>query len=218
MHRHAPPPRARWPRTNAGFLARAAGDPDFVAGAIDTGFIERHADRLIPGAEPSDTVIALAAAAIAANTETGPWGGLTGFRANADADRRVAVEIAGQTHVGMLARSIDRAPILDDGDERVLFVDGMAWPFAVPAAGHGGAGGGASDGALLAPMPGRIIAVDVIEGAAVTKGQKLLVLEAMKMEQAMLAPFDGIVAELKAVAGGQVAEGSLLVRIAKAEG
>ena len=40
-------------------------------------------------------------------------------------------------------------------------------------------------------MPGRVIAVDVAQGQAVAKGQRLLVLEAMKMEQALLAPFDG---------------------------
>jgi 3-methylcrotonyl-CoA carboxylase alpha subunit len=65
-------------------------------------------------------------------------------------------------------------------------------------------------------MPGRVIAVAVVEGAAVTKGQRLVVLEAMKMEMALVAPFDGVVAELKAREGMQVAEGMLLVRIAKA--
>jgi len=208
-----------WPvRTNAGFLARAAGDPDFVGGAIDTGFIERHADRLIPAAEPGDAVIALAAAAISVKTETGPWGALTGFRANAAADLRVAVEVAGHTRVGTPALSLDMAAMFDAGDERILFVEGTAWPFEAPAAGHGDAGGHGSDGLLLAPMPGRIIAVEVAEGDAVVRGQKLLVLEAMKMEQAMIAPFDGVVAELKAVAGVQVSEGAMLVRIEAVEG
>ena len=64
-------------------------------------------------------------------------------------------------------------------------------------------------------MPGRIVSVDVAEGATVKAGQKLVVIEAMKMEQGLIAPFDGVVAELKAVAGAQVAEGSLLVRIEK---
>jgi 3-methylcrotonyl-CoA carboxylase alpha subunit len=63
-----------------------------------------------------------------------------------------------------------------------------------------------------------VIAVEVAEGDSVTKGQKLLVLEAMKMEQAMLAPFDGVVAELKVSAGGQVSEGTMLVRVEKADG
>ena len=46
-------------------------------------------------------------------------------------------------------------------------------------------------------------------------GQKLVVIEAMKMEQGLVAPFDGVVAELQATAGSQVSEGALLVRIEK---
>ena len=62
-------------------------------------------------------------------------------------------------------------------------------------------------------MPGRVIAIDVAEGDRVRKGQRLIVLEAMKMEQALLAPFDGVVAALKAPAGAQVTEGMVLVAI-----
>ena len=47
----------------------------------------------------------------------------------------------------------------------------------------------------------------------VAKGQRLLTLEAMKMEHALTAPFDGIVAELNATAGAQVSEGQLLVKV-----
>ena len=64
-------------------------------------------------------------------------------------------------------------------------------------------------------MPGRIIAVDVTAGDTVTKGQKLVTLEAMKMEHSLTAPFDGIVADLNAIEGGQVTEGTMLVRIEK---
>jgi 3-methylcrotonyl-CoA carboxylase alpha subunit len=66
-------------------------------------------------------------------------------------------------------------------------------------------------------MPGKIIAVAVKAGEAVTKGQKLLTLEAMKMEHSLVAPFDGIVAELNASEGAQVSEGALLARIEKGE-
>lgn len=66
-------------------------------------------------------------------------------------------------------------------------------------------------------MPGRIISVSVAAGDRVTKGQKLLTLEAMKMEHGLVAPFDGEVVELHGVEGGQVSEGTLLVKIAKAE-
>ncbi|MCZ4343419.1 ATP-grasp domain-containing protein [Sphingomonadaceae bacterium G21617-S1] len=206
-----------WPvRTNAAFLARAASDPDFVAGHIDTGFIERHAERLVPAAEPSPAVRQAAARAMLPGGG-GVWAGLTGFRANAAPHRRVEVEIAGHAH---LVEIDDGEPQGRDrivGTERLLFLDGEAWPFEAPRADHAGGGGAVSDGALLAPMPGKVIAVEIAEGARVTKGQKLLVLEAMKMEQAMLAPFDGVVAELRASVGAQVSEGAVLVRVEKAD-
>ena len=64
-------------------------------------------------------------------------------------------------------------------------------------------------------MPGRIVSVDIAEGDTVKAGQKLVVIEAMKMEQGLVAPFDGVVAELKAAAGAQVSEGALLARVEK---
>ncbi|GAA4643002.1 acetyl/propionyl/methylcrotonyl-CoA carboxylase subunit alpha [Pontixanthobacter gangjinensis] len=71
----------------------------------------------------------------------------------------------------------------------------------------------AADGAILAPMPGKVIAVDVAEGDAVTAGQRLMVLEAMKMEHALTAPFDGTVTELNAALGGQVQVEAVLALI-----
>ena len=71
----------------------------------------------------------------------------------------------------------------------------------------------AHDGDILSPMPGKIIAVEVVQGQAVTKGQKLLTLEAMKMEHTLTAPFDGTVAELSAAPGAQVQVEALLARI-----
>ena len=82
----------------------------------------------------------------------------------------------------------------------------------------GASGITASSGTILSPMPGKIIAVDVTVGQAVTKGQKLVTLEAMKMEHSLTAPFDGTIAELNAEAGGQVSEGMLLVRVDAIEG
>jgi len=67
-------------------------------------------------------------------------------------------------------------------------------------------------------MPGKVIAVEVAPGQAVTKGQKLLPLEAMKMEHSLTAPFDGTVAELSAIAGSQVQVDALLAVIEPAEG
>ena len=199
-----------WPvRTNAAFLARAAAHPDFVAGRVDTGFIERHADALIPAAEPSPAVLAAAAAAILPAVTGDPWTSLRGFRTNAAASRQVTVEVAGKPYLVTDQQSSEA--IVADG---VLFLDGEAWPFGPRRADHI-AGAGEGDGAILAPMPGRVIAVLVEAGQAVTKGQRMLVLEAMKMEQALLAPFDGVVAELRVTEGAQVSEGTMLARIDK---
>jgi 3-methylcrotonyl-CoA carboxylase alpha subunit len=210
-----------WPvRTNAAFLARAAADPDFVAGRIDTGFIERHSDRLVPAAEPSNAVRQAAARALLSGSSEAVWEALPGFRPNAALDRWVAVKIGGDTHVVDLAEASEPTAAREAhvSGERLLFASGEAWAFDVPRADHAGGGASVLDGAIIAPMPGKVIAVEVSKGEAVTRGQKLLVLEAMKMEQALLAPFDGIVAELRAVAGAQVQVEALLARIEKEEG
>ncbi|MFZ5669950.1 MAG: acetyl/propionyl/methylcrotonyl-CoA carboxylase subunit alpha [Pseudomonadota bacterium] len=98
-----------------------------------------------------------------------------------------------------------------DTATRVLFEHGATFEFHRLPTSIGALG--ESDGAILSPMPGKIVSVAVKAGDKVAKGQTLLVLEAMKMEHALAAPFDGVVAELTAVAGGQVSEGVVLVKL-----
>lgn len=69
-------------------------------------------------------------------------------------------------------------------------------------------------GTLVAPMPGSIVDVRAAEGDEVSAGQTLLVLEAMKTQQPMKAPFDGLVERLPVQKGQQVLEGDLLVHVA----
>jgi 3-methylcrotonyl-CoA carboxylase alpha subunit len=205
-----------WPvKTNAAFLARAAADPAFVAGDIDTGFIERHLERLVPGGHPSNEVLQGTAVALLPAGSSDPWTALPGFRSASEPDHRVAVDIAGHVHLVALTGAPASGVVESVKGETLLFLSGEVWPFGPPVADHVAGGSGQSDGAILAPMPGRIVSVDVTAGEAVVAGQRLLVLEAMKMEQALLAPFDGTVAELSAEAGGQVAEGTVLARIEK---
>ncbi len=68
-------------------------------------------------------------------------------------------------------------------------------------------------GGLVAPMPGSVVEVRCSVGDAVTAGQVLVVLEAMKMEHHIAAPFDGMVTELLISPGGQVDNGALLLLI-----
>ena len=66
-------------------------------------------------------------------------------------------------------------------------------------------------------MPGSVAAVHVAEGETVRAGQPLVVVEAMKMEHPLVAPFDGTVAALHVRAGQQVAMDEALVEVAPAE-
>ncbi len=76
-----------------------------------------------------------------------------------------------------------------------------------------GAGGGAGDGRLLSPMPGRIVRIDAEIGQAVSSGDILAVVEAMKMEHEIVTTIDGTVAEINAAPGEQVKSRQLLVRV-----
>jgi 3-methylcrotonyl-CoA carboxylase alpha subunit len=204
-----------WPvRTNAGFIYRAMMDPDFQAGMIDTGFIAQRGDALIPDDEPSDLEWSTAAS-FALDKAREADEGLGGFRLNAS--KRFTVSLG---HNGVRRTLADDSLIADatgyTTDESVLvFHRGSAFTFDL--ASRGTAVGAAADGAILAPMPGRIIAVEVAAGERVAKGQKLVTLEAMKMEHTLTAPFDGTVAELNATAGAQVTEGATLVRVERGE-
>jgi propionyl-CoA carboxylase alpha chain len=70
-----------------------------------------------------------------------------------------------------------------------------------------------AEGSLVAPMPGAVTAVHVAVGDAVTAGQPLLVLEAMKMQHPVVAPASGVVRSLDVVPGAQVDAGMVLAVI-----
>jgi propionyl-CoA carboxylase alpha chain/3-methylcrotonyl-CoA carboxylase alpha subunit len=104
--------------------------------------------------------------------------------------------------------------VIDDGF--VLFVDGEARRVTPHRAAVGSGAGAVSDGALRAPMPGKIVAVPAKAGDVVAKGQPVVVLEAMKMEHALTAPFDGVVEHVAAV-GDQVVEAAVLAVVKAAD-
>jgi 3-methylcrotonyl-CoA carboxylase alpha subunit len=209
-----------WPvRTNAGFLFNALLQPEFGAADIDTGFIERHLEDLVPDAEPDDAIRRGAAAiALAIDEEKESIGGLVGFRLNAPAHTGVALGRHGEFRTASPDEGEFAAVSGFRDDERVVaFYEGNAYEFELAARGSVG-GHGIADGVITAPMPGKVTAVEVSQGETVTKGQRLLTLEAMKMEHGLTAPFDGKVTELGTQAGSQVTEGAILARVEAAEG
>lgn len=74
-------------------------------------------------------------------------------------------------------------------------------------------GGGEAGSAVVAPMTGRIVVVDVAVGDTVSKGQQTVVIEAMKMEQPLLAPRDGVVLKVSCEVGQLVDGGTILVAL-----
>jgi len=222
-------------QTNAWFLKRLLERPEFSKGAVTTGLIDSARDALTKPPEPSEELLQIAADAIVLSDQLvkGHRGdldfeimtGLRGFRLNAPPRTDVRVLVDSQPRVIKL--QVDQRELLDAAWDRptsLIGEEGTIISFEQGAAFHirlervGGSGVGTmGDGALTAPMPGRIVAVEVSTGDKVTKGQRVVVIEAMKMEQALLAPFDGVVAELPVAAGAQVSEGALLARIEAAE-
>ncbi len=203
-----------WPvHTNAAFLARVAAAPAFVAGHVDTGFIERHAATLIPSAEPDAALLRAAARALVPADTSEPWAALVGFRAAAVSQNKVTVAVGDRVYASTFDAATAPPRVLDLDGERVLFRNGEAWRVGAPTSERGAETGTVSDGVLRSPMPGRIVSVSVTLGEQVVRGRPLLALEAMKMEHALLAPFDGTVAELAVAEGDQVAEHVPLIRI-----
>ena len=82
-------------------------------------------------------------------------------------------------------------------------------PAAAPAAPAGAAGAVA----VTAPMPGKILGVKASAGQAVKRGQVLLILEAMKMENEIVAPQDGTVASINVAVGDSVEPGATLATL-----
>ena len=126
--------------------------------------------------------------------------------------RQWSVRIAGRSHeVTMLTN--DPLRLLVDGTEtRANAIDERA---AAASRGAGAARGGRHE--LRAPMPGLLKAVHVAEGDIVESGAPLMTLEAMKMENELLAPSRGRVVRLAAVAGAKVEGGAMLAVLEDAQ-
>ena len=125
----------------------------------------------------------------------------------------MTVEPAGcHTYVWREGDRVETFHCVRDGSVIHLFWRGTAYRIEVDTD-RSRSAHRAGSGALEAPMPGRVIALRVAPGQAVTKGQELLVVEAMKMENALRAPRDGVVKSVAARPGDMVSPGVVLVEL-----
>ena len=135
-----------------------------------------------------------------------------------NADETADVELVRAKN-GKLDLLVDGRPVSayvsSDGAKRWVTVNGRTYQLTKQSdSRRGGTGHHHTEGELTAPMPGQVRAVNVGEGDAVTKGQTLIVLEAMKMEMKIQAPSDGTVSKLFVKQGETVEREQMLIEIA----
>ena len=119
---------------------------------------------------------------------------------------------------GSFAVTIDgvrrRLIVLDHGPETSVFIDSESWRLVEIDLLAARQGGDPAGGRLTAPMPGRVTRLLVEDGNAVSRGQPLMVIEAMKMEHTIVAPADGTVESVRFAVGDMVEEGTELITLA----
>jgi 3-methylcrotonyl-CoA carboxylase alpha subunit len=164
-----------WPvKTNAACLGNALAQVDFVAGDVDTGFIESHLEALIGTGTVSQNVLEAAATARLAAYKI--LAALIGFRLNAPPDMKLRLRHGAETHYVSLHPPL-QPPSLNvaiHAHKTIVFEAGWAFARNGITADPGSDITAASDGAVLSPMPGHSLAVAVAEGDTGAKGALLL--------------------------------------------
>ncbi|MFF4320406.1 acetyl/propionyl/methylcrotonyl-CoA carboxylase subunit alpha [Streptomyces sp. NPDC001568] len=226
--------------TNRDLLVRSLRHPEFTTGRPDTGFYDRHLTALTADTpDPTAAVLAAALAEAAPAPGASLAGRLGGWRNVRSQPQTRRYTVAGTAYTARYRQGgvlVDHPDIklLAAGPTRVtLEVHGIRRVFHVKHNPHTGevhvdSPLGAhtllpvprfpepedhtAPGSLLAPMPGTVVRVaeGLAPGSAVTAGQPLLWLEAMKMEHRVLAPASGTLTALHAAPGQQVEFGALL--------
>jgi 3-methylcrotonyl-CoA carboxylase alpha subunit len=224
-------------RTNVPFLAHLCRAEAFRDGKVDTDFIDRHLGTLGAAPHPPD-LAAVAAGAMhllngatakeeAAREETeasdeySPWSARDGYQLGGRRELSLPITVDGEDAEAMVAYGKDGMRLTVGGiepakDARVFQFGAHAYVLrsgrqtrvglkdvsTTTADARGG------DSVIKAPMHGRVLELLVKAGDRVALGQRLAVIEAMKMEHTLRAPFASVVKELPVSTGAQVVEGA----------
>ena len=201
-------------RTNLRFLRWLLDERPMREGEMRTDTI---ANLDLPGPPTITPSHWQAAAALLSPASSDPWSG--GWRMAAGptlrlrhGDQERSVTVAGGEPLPIAVR--DGAAAYVDVDGQSLEFELAPAPTVEDAVRHAAAAGGEGASVLTAPMPGRVIAVRASEGASVAAHQPVIVIEAMKMEHAVVAPLGGRLVRIHVAEGAQVRRGDLLAEVA----
>ena len=226
---------------NLGYLRGVLLHQDFAAGTYTTGLAEAIHDQVVPEQQRPSAVLA-ALSVLAGRRQQSLWGPLSGFRLNLPNCHQLALA-AGRREFSVVleddAAVVDGERLalshvsIDDGGVSAG-IDGTAWrahvlrrgnTLYVMCRGHTERFTDLTDdisrfqsqtlsqGGIVSPMPGQVIAVNVKPGDKVKQGDVLVVVEAMKMEHSITAPRKGEVAAVACAAGERVEEGVELIEL-----
>jgi 3-methylcrotonyl-CoA carboxylase alpha subunit len=229
------------PRSNLGFLAALARAPAFRSGDFDTGFIDRHLGELGAAPRPLDrAAVALGAqklmqreharisASLACEPEApaSPWEATDAFQLSGARTLALPLIAEGENVVASVSYGVGGPDVTIGGagpaaDAFAVVADAAAYvlrqgrqtkvtlrDLALDEAFDQG-----QSGLVRAPMHGKVLAVLVEPGTRVVRGQRLAVIEAMKMEHTLTAPRAGVVAEVAVAPNAQVPEGAKIMLI-----
>ncbi len=222
------------PRSNAAFLAALCRAEKFRQGDFDTGFIDRNLADL--GAAPqgldraaaalgAQTLVERESARMAGSVvrepdePASPWDSTDAFQLSGARKLALPILAEGESVVvqvsygpkgAMVAidgiASARDAMAIDAGDTIYVLRHGRQTKVALRDLTLDEAGDHGAGGLVRAPMHGKVLSILVEQGARVMRGQRLAIIEAMKMEHTLVAPIDGTVTEIAVSADAQVAE------------
>ena len=232
------------PRSNAGFLAALCRSAGFRRDNFDTGFIDRNLIEL--GAVPREldrSAAALGAQTLLerelvrvtaarqneSDEASSPWDDVDAFQLSGT--RRLEIPVVAEDHtlvaqvayVHGLSITIDGkgpaqdALVVTDHDAAYVLRNGRQTKVTLRDLALEETGDQDGSGVVRAPMHGKVLAILVEQGARVARGQPVAIIEAMKMEHTLVAPANGLVADIVVVQDAQVAEDAKVMRIVQTQ-
>ena len=230
-------------RNNVAFLRSLCALTDFRQGHVDTGYIDRNLATLgaVPRQGADLGAAALGAARLLARDQrqegeaaedgaidaTSPWAARDGFQLTGIRSLTVPIMVDGERKDAIVTFGKDGIQVLVDGwvpvaDAKAFVADKEAYvvrcgrqtrvrlqDFSTAVANSA-----SGNGTILAPMHGKVLTLFVRVGDSVAPGQRLAIIEAMKMEHTLRAPVAGVVAEVAVGEGAQVVEAAKIMVIA----